>query len=213
MPFIYYTTYQPISKSLSEVRLQEHTLGRELLAEGLCSLYRIPASPKALPGMLGITDNGKPWLRDYPQIHFNITHCEKLVACAFHDLPVGVDAELPGYFAKILIRRALSEQEKSFLRYVGKTPELEQEWFYRFWTLKEAYVKKTGTGVDTDLTGFSFTFCGNQEPFEIHCSDPSVSCRQKKLPGGQILSLCYESTGGNSPLDLCYQEFPRQTQQ
>ncbi len=207
MPKIYYTDYIPISDSIPEVCSQEHVLGRTLLAAGLRALCHIDVSPDELSGMLGMTENGKPFLPGFPDIHFNISHCDRLVVCAFHNSPIGADAEIPGYFAKVLINRALSDDEKSFLRSVGVTPALEEEWFYRFWTLKEAYVKMTGTGVDVDLTGFSFRFSGNQEPFQIQCSDPSVCCWQKKLSGGQILSLCCENSR-NAPMiqpELLYQ--------
>ena len=195
MPHIYYTTYTPISDSLSEIRKQEHTLGRRLLVRGLQELYHLSVSEDTLPPLLSTTETGKPYLPAHPDIQFNISHCDGLVVCAFDKYPVGVDAELPGYFAEILINHSLSEQEKSFLQSAGTTPALRQEWFYRFWTLKEAYVKKTGTGVDADLKAFSFSFFGNAEPYQIRCSNPSITCWQEKLPSGQILSLCYEDKG------------------
>ena len=35
----------------------------------------------------------KPTLAAYPDIHFNISHCHGLVACAFAPFPVGIDVE------------------------------------------------------------------------------------------------------------------------
>lgn len=192
MPVIYYTYYTPISHSIPAICDQEHALGRKLLAKGLKDLYDIQFSSEDLPSGIGAEENGKPYLIAYPGICFNISHCDGLVVCAFHNRPLGIDAELPDSFADVLINRVLSEQEKGFLQTAGTTLPLRQEWFYRLWTLKEAYVKKSGVGVDTDLTDFSFSFTESGEHLNVLCSDTSVSCFQTMLPHGQILSLCYE---------------------
>lgn len=191
MPVIYYAYYTPVSESVSAVSRQEHLLARELLQKGLSRLYHISLSQEALASCIGTDKNGKPFLTDYPEIHFNISHCSGLAACAFHNRPVGLDAELPGYFAPVLISKALSFEEQAFLKKAGRTPLLEQEWFYRFWTLKEAYVKQSGTGVDTDLTGFSFSFSDAANAPVVQCSDSGICCYQKQLSRGHILSLCY----------------------
>ena len=205
MPVIYYSQYKPVSASVREVNEQEHRLGRELLLLALQDLYGLQIRPQDI----SIAENGKPCLPMHPSIHFNISHCDGLAVCAVDDEPVGVDAEKVGYFAEILIRKVLSEEEKSFLSSVthvsaegsgsdhqeptadavaaDSAKDLCQEWFYRFWTLKEAYVKRTGIGVDTDLTAFSFQFAGNS----VTCSDPSVRCFQAILSSGHIISLCY----------------------
>lgn len=201
MPVIYYSYYTPVSRSITAVSAQEHALGRKLLLLGLQDLYRLEPPMEGDVPLLDAGPGGKPVLAGHPDICFNISHCDGLAACAFHDRPIGVDAELPGYFPEILIRRALSEQEKGFLQAAGDTPARRQEWFYRLWTLKEAYVKKSGIGVDTDLTSFSFSFSNTGDTKDPHavCSDPGVSCYQVKLAHGQILSLCYEG-GQEQPL-------------
>ena len=225
MPVIYYSKYIPISDSVREVNEQEHRLGRELLTEALYELYGLRIRPEEISA----AQNGKPRLPAYPAVHFNISHCDGLVVCAVDDEPVGVDAEKTGYFAEILINKVFSEEEKSFFTAqtaqeqgasavsaasVDSADELRQEWFYRFWTLKEAYVKRSGIGVDTDLKAFSFRFtdftekeqpekvvsarpdsftsaaCKNRS-LTVICSDPAVRCFQTALPDGHIISLCY----------------------
>ena len=49
----------------------------------------------------GITENlafdyvrhEKPVLRDYPHIHFNLSHCKRGVMCVIDDMPIGCDIE------------------------------------------------------------------------------------------------------------------------
>ncbi len=195
MPVIYYTYYTSGSRSPKETTALEHRLGRQLLNTGLAALYGITLSPDEL----SFGERGKPFLSSRPDIHFNISHCRELVLCAFDSDPVGVDAEIPGYFSDALIARTLSDSEKTFLDKKTASEESRREWFYRFWTLKEAYVKRSGIGVDTSLTAFSFSFREPEEAGGCHvsCSDPSVLCFQKKLPTGHIVSLCFSGRDKN----------------
>lgn len=197
MPYISYSYYTPISNSIPACTAQEHTLGRQLLQMGLKRFYGLCYSQEELENALKKGSNGKPFLSGHPEIHFNITHCDGLAACAFHNYPVGIDAELPGYFAPVLIKKALSQEEIHFLRQMSSSQEKEREWFFRFWTLKEAFVKQNGIGVDTDLTAFSFSFYQQTEASYITCSIPEISCWQMQLEQGQIISLCYKDTGGS----------------
>ena len=221
MPHIYYTCYTPVSASIADISQQEHLLGRQLLLRGLNDLLSslssdsqvYPSAPAVLPA-IALTATGKPYLPDFPNVHFNITHCDGLVACAFDHHEIGLDAERPGYFPEVLIGRALSGKEKHCLITAGSDECLRQECFYRFWTLKEAYVKKSGIGVDTDLKAFSFSPEAVAEAsalsrktaetiFRIPCSDPSVLCYQTRLPCGQILSCCADKTAGEPILHPC----------
>ena len=221
MPHIYYTCYTPVSASIADISQQEHLLGRQLLLRGLNDLLSSLSSdsqvyssaPAVLPA-IALTATGKPYLPDFPNVHFNITHCDGLVACAFDHHEIGLDAELPGYFPEVLIGRALSDEEKHCLITAGSDECLRQECFYRFWTLKEAYVKKSGIGVDTDLKAFSFSPEAVAEAsalsrktaetiFLIPCSDPSVLCYQTRLPYGQILSCCADKTAREPILHPC----------
>lgn len=191
MPTIYYSYYTPVSDSIPAVSRQEHELGRRLLLQGLREQYQLSFSLEELSAALKKDSNGKPYLPDHPQIHFNITHCDKFAACAFHSKPIGIDTELPGYFPPVLVEHALSEDEKSLLQSHNTDLLEQQEWFYRLWTLKEAYVKKSGVGVDIDLTSVSFSF--SEQSDQVSCSDSSIACYQTSLSRGHILSLCYES--------------------
>lgn len=203
MPVIYYTYYISSSSSISDTVKQEHLLGRALLARGLSELYHISISCADLEDALTYGNNGKPHLTQYPNINFNITHCEQLVACAFHNDSIGIDAELPAYFPEVLINRSLSEKEKCFLLSKSATTTEKQEWFYRLWTLKEAYVKKSGVGVDTNLKDFSFSFIEDKKTVTATCSDSSITCYQTKLSLGHILSACYENAADPVTLVFC----------
>lgn len=209
MPVIYYTYYTPSSSSISDIAKKEHFLGRALLVKGLSELFHLTLTCSDLDHALTYDNNGKPHLTQYPEINFNITHCTQLVACAFHDTSIGIDAELPAYFPNVLLDKALSEKEKCFL--LSKSTATErQEWFYRLWTLKEAYVKKSGIGVDTNLKDFSFSFIMDNKTIAVTCSDSSITCYQTKLSHGHILSACYENA--TEPTRLVFCSLPHEQQ-
>ena len=57
----------------------------------------------------------KPTLAAYPDIHFNISHCHGLVACAFAPFPVGIDVEHIRPFRDHLLHRVLTPEEQAQL--------------------------------------------------------------------------------------------------
>lgn len=200
MSVVYYSNYTPVSNSVAAVEAQEHFLGRRLLLQGLRNLYHISCQADELDALISFSPNGKPYFSGLPDIHFNISHCDGLVACAFSNHPIGIDAELPGHYEHLLIKKVFSPEEKYFFYKTAVTKQLQTQWFFRFWTLKEAYVKKTGTGITIPLSKLSFTFSGVHMPFSVACSDPNTACWQHTLESGHILSVCYERSESDTIL-------------
>jgi 4'-phosphopantetheinyl transferase len=61
-----------------------------------------------------------------------------------------------------LARRFFAPAEAAAV--VAAPPEKQTELFFRFWTLKEAYIKALGTGMYTPLASFSFTLNTTRPP-------------------------------------------------
>ncbi len=135
---------------LSSQRLQQcmqykHEQGRRenaaaylLLCEGLRQEYGISEPP-----LFTFGDNGKPLLQDYPHIHFNLSHCCKAVVCVVDSRPVGVDIEVIGRYKESLARYTMNDCE---LASILASPEPAVA-FARLWTMKEAVLKLSGTGI------------------------------------------------------------------
>jgi 4'-phosphopantetheinyl transferase len=99
--------------------------------------------------------HGKPVLRDYPEMHFNISHAGQHVVCAVSDVPVGIDVEQIGRrdFIKIA-NRFFCADEKAYVK--SFTSDVAQAAvFAEIWTKKEAYIKRDGRGLAVPLTSFS----------------------------------------------------------
>lgn len=96
-----------------------------------------------------IGEHGKPYLVDHPDIHFNISHCQKAIAVAVSDQPVGVDVEMFRKVNDSLIDKCMNEREKADI-ISSVSPE---ETFIAYWTRKEAAFKLFGTGITDNLHG------------------------------------------------------------
>ncbi len=97
--------------------------------------------------MVGYAENGKPFLQNYPDLHFNMSHCKKAVAVALHNAEVGIDVECRRAVSQALMERVCSVGEQEIIR-MAADPELE---FIRLWTRKEALLKCMGVGIREDL--------------------------------------------------------------
>jgi len=97
---------------------------------------------------------GKPYLKEYPMINFNISHSGDFVVCATHDKPIGIDIEEIkkieyGNISKNFF--ALSE----FNYIIKQKLDIQLSKFYEIWTLKESYIKCCGQGLSIPLKSFS----------------------------------------------------------
>ena len=110
-----------------------------LLKEALGKGYGLVGNPR-----LGRGRNGKPFLPDHPEIHFNLSHCPRAAVCAVADSPVGIDVEEIAPVDWEVARRVLSEEEQNAVR-TSSEPDVA---FVRYWTRKEAFAKLTGDGID-----------------------------------------------------------------
>lgn len=113
-----------------------------LLRKALLTEYGISASPE-----FAYTAGGKPYLPDYPAVHFNLSHCRHAAVCAVADFPVGIDVESVRPFKDRLARHVLSKGEYAAVVRSAR-PDVE---FIRYWTMKESVLKLTGEGLRTDL--------------------------------------------------------------
>lgn len=102
---------------------------------------------------LSKTVHGKPYLADYPEIQFNISHSADVLLVAISQVgAVGVDIEQAKFQRRDfsgLVGKCFSQSE---IEYWNALPEMEKAAeFYRFWTRKEAFVKAVGRGLAIGL--------------------------------------------------------------
>ncbi len=93
------------------------------------------------------TPSGKPFLKDYPSLFFNLSHTDNLILISIANSPVGVDVEKNERNAdkEAIIKHFFSEKEQQ--TFFSQPEELRQLAFVKGWTRKEAILKATGEGL------------------------------------------------------------------
>jgi 4'-phosphopantetheinyl transferase len=98
-----------------------------------------------------------------PPLRFNLSHTDRFIACAVTlENDIGVDIEqMNGQIDVMGIgSQYFSTQEKNDLE--ACAPLTRQEKFFELWTLKEAYMKARGLGLQIPLDAVTISHNGNQ---------------------------------------------------
>ena len=98
-----------------------------------------------------LVKNNKPVLRG-SDIHFNLSHSGTRVMCSVSDDDVGCDVEKIAPIYLDIARRFVFGSE--YERIASANDEDRYDLFYRFWTLKESFMKVTGLGFELPLDSF-----------------------------------------------------------
>ena len=150
--------------------------------------------------------DGKPYIAEYPELFYNLSHSKDYVAFVLDDHPVGVDVEgLRIGYQKLAHRFFAADEIES----------LQEPWsdeaFTELWTRKESYLKATGYGMRMPLAGFSTL----QEIVQVNeqmatemLEDACYYLGSTVLDGGYWLSVCrrdvsvYGNTGQLEPIKV-----------
>jgi len=113
----------------------------------LLLIYALHKEFKLSSPTIAYTDKGKPYLSDYPDIHFNISHCPLGCVCAVSDKPIGVDIQDVRPFSQDIANRCCSVEELLLLTQSADPAAC----FTQMWAMKESYLKMTGEGIAQSL--------------------------------------------------------------
>lgn len=101
----------------------------------------------------GKNENGKPFFRDNPEIHFNLSHSGDYVMAVFSDKEIGCDIQQMKRADLRIAKRFYAPEEYEYV--MRRMESGRQEAFYRIWVLKESFLKAVGTGMALSMTDFS----------------------------------------------------------
>lgn len=96
------------------------------------------------------TERGKPFLAEFPEFYFSVTHSKDKIMVALSRGAVGVDLEkMREIDAVAIAQRFFSPREMFFLE--GESHSYYQETFFKLWTAKEAVLKADGNGIASGM--------------------------------------------------------------
>lgn len=128
---------------------------------------------------------GAPFVDFTEGVFVSLTHTKGLVACAFSDNRVGIDAELINSRRKQVEKRVFNEGEISLID-LSASPDTS---FFALWTLKESWLKAKGTGFSDNAKEIEFYSLTN--PVLSNKSDCSFTV---DFINGYAVSLCVFKT-------------------
>jgi 4'-phosphopantetheinyl transferase len=138
--------------------------------------------------ILKTNEFGKPYLENYDEFHFNISHSGKWVVCAVSDKPVGIDVEKIKDINIKIADRFFSKEEAEDLYKKEESERLK--YFFDLWTLKESYIKADGRGLNIPLDSFSFKIKDEEIIFETQNNLKNCFFKRYKIDHHYRLSIC-----------------------
>ena len=172
----------------------------------------IGLSPEEIP--LSILPSGKPVLKfksaneDQKPVHFSISHTTEAVATAVANYPIGIDIENPSRKVELasIVKRFFSDAE--FSQWSLLPSEMKEEFFFKAWTIKEAWLKMSGDGIaalsDIQVSLSSDSSCSIQVNPQHHLSQKEVFT-YSYLAENMVLSVAL--LGKIAPISLTISEF------
>lgn len=114
-----------------------------LLRLALAEDFGIDEAPE-----FGYEPLGKPFLKDFPNIFFSLSHAENAVLCAVSEQPVGADVQDIRTIKADISHRICTPAE---LERLSAADDKNRE-ICRLWCLKESFGKLTGKGFSEGFT-------------------------------------------------------------
>ena len=135
---------------------------------------------------------GKPYLEKSP-LNFSISHCNDIVVCAVNKMEIGIDIEDIKIANKYAIKKSLTEVEKGNM----ELSNIKDEYFFRIWSLKEAFIKCIGEGLSYGMRNVEFEICNKDG--SISCNIEGFKFNQEKVKINNkqyIISVAWEACNG-----------------
>ena len=139
------------------------------------------------PRRLGIDTQGRSHIHGEPRLHASISHSGDWVAAAVATAPIGIDIEDLGR------QRDFAALASAVLS-PAQCADLSPQSFYQWWTLKEAWFKRQGLGLDIALMkSLDYLECG---------TEPMTAASFVDAEHGLVLALDSPALADLSLLDL-----------
>jgi 4'-phosphopantetheinyl transferase len=178
---------QRLNKVRSDIDRKTGTYAEILVRSLICRTLNV----KNKDIILLKNEYGKPFLKDFPEFHFNISHTRNALAVAVSGEPIGVDIERIREVNLNISKRVFTENERSYVFEEESGKELR---FFNIWTKKEAVAKRAGKGLSMNFKSFDVLSDGPSNHLSTFRIDNYVMsvCSNKKLDGNDLNRITEE---------------------
>ena len=133
---------------------------------------------------ISLEEKGKPFFTHNPNIHFSVSNTQKFIAIILSDKKVGIDIEQTRKYNDSLIKRFFNKEESIYLK--NQNDYDKNKAFTQLWTIKESFVKMTGTGIannfnNQNLTPINSIFTLSQQYTKLSAKINSFYIEEKDL--------------------------------
>lgn len=156
---------------------------------------------------IGYSIHQKPFLTQFPNLHFNLSHSEERVMCAISDCEIGCDVELVTPIDLNIAKKFFFASEfESIANHPDGTSRYDI--FFRFWTLKESFMKVTGLGFYLNLSDFCVEFQNDNIVVCQSVDDADYTFREYSLENDYKYAICVRTRHLNDKVIKCrFQEW------
>lgn len=147
----------------------------------------------------GYEPHGKPFLKDFPNIFFSMSHAENAVLCAVSEQPIGADVQDIRTLKADISGRICTPAELERLN----AADDKDRGLCRLWCLKESFGKLTGKGFSEGFTQIDTQKLLNEQKaflterggfFISACTSSPETAELRQVTEQELTSALYKST-------------------
>ncbi|PDZ15809.1 4'-phosphopantetheinyl transferase superfamily protein [Bacillus wiedmannii] len=139
-----------MKRLLNSCDINRTLIGDLLIRSLICQKYKINNEEIRFI----YNEYGKPFVENFSDFHFNLSHSGEWVVCTTANFNVGIDIEKVSEIEALkLANEFFSEEEFYDISNINSDEQIN--YFYDLWTLKESYIKTIGKGLYIPLNSFS----------------------------------------------------------
>lgn len=162
-----------------------------LLHNALCR--KLELSPDCQkPFDVSYEAGGKPFLPEFPDIHFNLSHSGDYVCCTIGNEPVGADLQKYTAVKDNFAKRFFTKKDNQMLE--ACSGEQRGKLFFRMWSIKESYIKFTGKGMSQGLNSFEIDW-ERKAIIQEEKKEPDAFYEELSFLPGYSFCVCFGNPG------------------
>ena len=135
---------------------------------------------------IGLSEYGKPYVINHPEINFNIAHSNSMSICVFSSTRVGCDIEQVRKFNVDVMNRCYSNKE---IEYINKADNKDLA-FTRIWLHKEAFLKNLGIGLNDNMKNISIIIDTDCISVKQDLDNNEYVFEERRI-NDYLISICY----------------------